>query len=97
MGVHAFGWDDFDDTVGGHVGCPLAFVEEVVVEVAEQGCVVEICGPVLGPEVQMMGFAPRWWAITTRPDAAPVADRECEALVAVEEPSGHAVVQHAGL
>jgi hypothetical protein len=39
------GWrDDFDDAVGAHVGGPLAFVDEVVVEMAEQGCVVEVGG-----------------------------------------------------
>ena len=96
VGVDAFGWDDFDDTVFCHVGCPLAFVEEEVVEVAEQGGVVQVGGSVLGPGVEVVRFAPGGWSVATGPDTAAVADGEGEALVAVEEAFGHAVVQDPG-
>lgn len=97
VGVDASWWGDFDDSVCGHVGGPLAFVEEGVVVVAEQGGVVQVGGSVFGPEVQMVRFAPGWWAVAASPDATTVTDSQSESLVAVEEPFGHAVVEDSGV
>lgn len=41
-GVDAFGWDDVDDAVGCACGGPLALVQEVMMDAAEHGAVVDV-------------------------------------------------------
>ena len=86
-GVDRGWWDVFGVAVFGESDSPAVVVEDVVVEVADEDAVFEICGAAVGPGVAgVMTFAPIWWPVAAGEGAAAVSDGECCSLVFVEDP-----------
>lgn len=83
--VDACGRDDFGNAFGAHPDGPLALVGKVVVIGADEAAVGKVGRTAVAPGGDVMGFGPGRWPVASGPDAALVAHREGEALVAGEE------------
>jgi hypothetical protein len=73
---------------------PVFVVEFEVVVLAEQHTPVEVGAPACRVVVDVVGFAPGGWSFAAGPEAAAVADREGDPLVAGEQSLFPAEVEH---
>ena len=63
--------------VGVEVDVPVVFVDEVVVSLAEQEQVVELCFAVASPPLDVVRVGPCFLAVAAGEPAAAIADRDC--------------------